>query len=382
MLTNLQLEHFKCFRSQTIPLNRLTVLSGLNGSGKSSVLQALVLLGQCMRDHEWSTRLPLNGSSLELGTITDVVEQVTGRRSFTIEISSEKATVCWSFEGLERQAMSAGVAAIRAGDTLLEANSWHTPLCRLLPNEASREQHSIATRLSQLSYLTAERLGPRDLYPLHEAGDSRSVGCRGEFAVSLLHSKREQLVEKLALKDRPPTLFQQVVGRMRQFFPSFYLEVNPILHTNSVQLGIKTSEATEFHRPTHVGFGLTQVLPIVVAVLCSKSDDLLLLENPEVHLHPAGQAQMGMFLAEAAQAGQQIILETHSDHIINGIRRAVKSGLMEASQATIHFIAPQEDGSPRVSSPRLDRHGNLDHWPTGFFDQFEKDANFFAGWGH
>ena len=149
-------------------------------------------------------------------------------------------------------------------------------------------------------------------------------------------------------------------------------------------LGIRTSKDVDFHRPTHTGFGITQVLPIVVAALSARRNDLLLIENPEVHLHPAGQALMGEFLAEIADAGVQVILETHSDHVLNGVRRAVKNKTLPPDDVALHFFRPRQDaereGLPQVQSPLIDGEGNIDDWPEGFFDQFDKDMNYFAGW--
>ena len=167
---------------------------------------------------------------------------------------------------------------------------------------------------------------------------------------------------------------------MRTFFPGCRLEIQPVPYANAVTLGLRTSDDTDFHRPVHAGFGITQVLPIVIAALAAKPEDLLLIENPEVHLHPAAQVQMGQFLAKVAHSGIQIILETHSDHILNGVRRAVKEGILSADQAVIHFFRPRSDNGSQVVSPVLDSTGNIDAWPDGFFDQFDKDMNHFAGW--
>ena len=150
---------------------------------------------------------------------------------------------------------------------------------------------------------------------------------------------------------------------------------------NAVTLGLRTSEETDFHRPIHVGFGLTQVLPIVVAALSASKGDILLIENPEVHLHPAGQVFMGQFLANVASAGVQVVLETHSDHVLNGVRRSVKTGRLTPEQVAIHFFKPRSSKQAQVVSPQLDKSGNIDTWPEGFFDQFDKDLNYFAGWG-
>ena len=171
---------------------------------------------------------------------------------------------------------------------------------------------------------------------------------------------------------------------MNRFFPGCELTVEKVPQANAVTLGLRTSKSTEFHRPIHTGFGLTQILPIVVAALSANKDDLLLIENPEMHLHPAGQAAMGEFLAEVAAAGVQVILETHSDHVLNGIRRAVKRDALSPDDAALHFFRlrkeEESDGFAQVQSLVLDRDGNIDAWPEGFFDQFDKDMDYFAGW--
>ena len=171
---------------------------------------------------------------------------------------------------------------------------------------------------------------------------------------------------------------------MAQLFPGCVLAIDRVPRVNAVTLGLRTSPDTDFLRPVHTGFGLTQALPIVVAALSADRGDLLLIENPEVHLHPAGQAQMGQFLAAAAAAGVQVLVETHSDHLLNGVRRSVKDGTLASEAAALHFFRPRQTegaaGEPQVLSPTIDPEGNIDTWPDGFFDQFDKDMNYFAGW--
>ena len=159
------------------------------------------------------------------------------------------------------------------------------------------------------------------------------------------------------------------------------MDVQEALNANAVTLGVYTSADTGFLRPVHCGFGITQILPIIVAALSIPKGDLLLIENPEVHLHPAGQALMGGFLAEVAHSGIQVIVETHSDHILNGIRRAIKSGNIPAEDVALHFFRARVPDAPQVLTPALDSTGNIDVWPDGFFDQFDKDMDYFAGWG-
>lgn len=386
MISRIDLRHFKCFETLKLPLRPLTLLSGSNASGKSSVMQALVLLHQTMREHEWSSRLMLNGTTVRLGTVADVIDQVYGRRSCVIALfDGDSGRFVWEFEG-ERDEMS--MAVRRAlGETPTNGDGWDMDgsqtLQHLFPIALSG--HSLTDRLRSLTYLTAERLGPREYYQYDDPQLTPVVGPRGEYAVSVLHSGRDsQVLPGLVDEDVPPTRFRQVEARMARFFPGCVLAVEQVPRANAITLGIRVSRGTDFHRPVHTGFGLTQVLPIVVAALSAKEEDLVLIENPEVHLHPAAQGAMGNFLTQVASAGVQVMIETHSDHVLNGIRRAVRMGVLSNESVALHFFRPRkeekDDGVPQVESPAIDGNGNIDSWPDGFFDQFDTDMNYFAGW--
>ena len=188
MLTRLDLDDFKCFQVLKLPLGRLTLLSGANASGKSSALQALVLLHQTIREQEWSTRLLLNGGELCLGTVTDVVDKVYGRRMFGIGLIDDDREIHWTFEG-DRREMSAAVSAVQIG---AEQHRSPSSLRFLFPTDTSQENENLAGRLRRLSYLTAERVGPREIYPLGDPGLTEVVGPRGESAASLLHWGRDE----------------------------------------------------------------------------------------------------------------------------------------------------------------------------------------------
>jgi predicted ATPase len=379
MIRSIELELFKCFEVLKLPVAPLTLLSGANASGKSTILQAMVLLHQTILDHEWSTRLQLNGSELQLGTVTDVVDKVHGRREFRIALEDDVCSVRWVFSYEEdKQSMSAFVASVEVNGRVVK----RPKKLRFLFPEPLEEADNLALRLRTLSYLTAERVGPRDSYPLQDPSATQVVGPRGENAVGMLYQRRDDpVLPLLTLNDAAPRLEKQVEAQMARFFPGTSLTVQPVPQANMVTLGLTNTGETGFHRPVNVGFGLTQVLPIIVAALASSSGDLLLIENPEVHLHPAGQALMGEFLAEVSHAGVQVLVESHSDHVLNGIRRAVKKQALPADQVSLHFFKPRGSNVEQVTSPVIGPDGNIDHWPEGFFDQFDKDLNYFAGWG-
>ena len=379
MISQIDLQWFKCFEQLNLPTSTLTLLSGANASGKSTLFQALVLLHQTMMSNEWATRLQLNGVELELGNVTDVIDKVYGRSEFKLGVVDDKCSVQWTFSsGNDRQSMSVAIASVSVnGEETKEPNKL-----RFLIPEPIGTADRLARCIREMTYLTAERTGPRAVYQLQDPDATQVVGPRGDNAIGMLYQRREtKVLPALVLEPSPPTLLQQVGNRMRTFFPNASLDVQQVENTNYVTLGLKTSDATGFHRPMHVGFGLTQVLPIIVSALAASENDLLLIENPEVHLHPAGQAIMGGFLAEVAAAGVQVLVETHSDHVLNGIRRAIKAKRIKPENVALHYFRPRDEAGAQVMSPILDLLGNIDEWPDGFFDQFDKDMNHFADWG-
>ena len=391
MLTRIDLKHFKCFEELSLPLAPLTLMSGSNASGKSTVLQALTLLHQTIREHEWSQRLMLYGSTINLGTVADVINQDSGRDKFEITLHDSKDEenedtdwFRWEFQG-ERDDLSMSVNRV-SGQA--EGHSWDDddPLLQLLlPGFPDYHVMGLTNRLLDLAYLTAERLGPREIYQFDDPQMTPVVGPRGEHAVSILSSNGgKDILPGLARDGSPPKLARQVDAWMADFFPGCVLGTHRVAGTNNITLGIRTSDDTDFHRPTNTGFGLTQVLPILVAALFARKEGLLLIENPEVHLHPAAQSKMGQFLAQAASAGVQMLIETHSDHILNGIRRAVKDETLPCDDVSLFYfksrLEADEQGLEQVSSLIMDPKGNIDNWPSGFFDQFDKDMNYFVDW--
>jgi predicted ATPase len=138
--------------------------------------------------------------------------------------------------------------------------------------------------------------------------------------------------------------------------------------------------ASSEYRPTNVGFGITYALPIVVSVLSARPGSLVLIENPEAHLHPRGQVKMGELLSQASAAGIQIILETHSDHVLNGIRLAVHGQKVDPANVALYHSKWRPAGkSPSLTLLNIDRNGRLSDWPEGFFDETERSLDRLLG---
>jgi hypothetical protein len=238
VITQIDLELFKCFQFLKLPIVPLTLLSGANASGKSTVLQALVLLHQTILEHEWSTRLQLDGSEVQLGNVTDVVDKVYGRRAFGIGLVDAMCAVQWKFDyGENKQDMSVAVASVDVGSGEVASPER---LRFLMPETENEAIAGLARRLRRLSYITAERVGPREAYQLQDPSATQVVGPRGENAVGLMHLRRhEQVLPSIALNSDPPTLLRQVEARMKQFFPNVSLRVEHVPQTNIVTMGLR-----------------------------------------------------------------------------------------------------------------------------------------------
>ena len=230
MLTGIDLKHFKCFDLLKLPLRPLTLLSGANASGKSSVLQALVLLHQTITEHEWSHRLLLNGGAIRLGTVADVVDQ-RARRSCQIALRTDDNEIRWEFAG-EPADMSMAVMRVWADEKAWERRpeGWYQcvpeeaddrgwGLHELYPWQFGYELGS-PLPLHRVNYLSAERTGPQEMNPLEDIWFKRGVGSSGEYAVSALYNGRDEPVHGgLAFERVSPTRLRQVEAWMDRFFP-------------------------------------------------------------------------------------------------------------------------------------------------------------------
>ncbi|WP_258036988.1 MULTISPECIES: DUF3696 domain-containing protein [unclassified Streptomyces] len=385
------LTNFKAFSELELRLGPLTLLTGLNSSGKSSVLQALALLHQShtsgnllgaadlatappAEDRRPSAAPPagllLNGELVGLGTGRDVLHEdfVGDEPLVTIAVDEGELRYAWT-------------ARYEAEQNLLPLVRALLPVADKLGTSGEAGVHpSYFTRGFQ--YLHADRISPAEFYPRdHQtAVGRRFLGTKGEHTINYLRQfGREEVPEPLRHRNqRDRRLLQQAAAWIGELCPGIDLQAHIIDGTDQVRLsyGFDGPRGTR-RRPTNVGFGLTYALPVVVACLTSGPGSLLLLENPEAHLHPRGQTGMALLAAASAANGAQVVMETHSDHVLNGLRLAVKRGRLRPEDAVLHYFRHDQAGSKddhlgvEVVSPAVDREGRLDQWPHGFFDELE-----------
>ena len=366
MISELHLDNFKCFKDQSMILRDLTLLTGMNGMGKSTVLQSLLLLRQSVRENMLPRiGLLLNGRLTQLGTAADVIFRGAERDEIGIRVISASVATQWRFR---YGRPTDDVLAIIEEPPDLPTMSVFGP---------------------HFHYLSAERLGPRYIHDMSsfEVEQQLQMGPDGRYAVAFLEAYSKNRVSaglhhKMAV-DR--SVRSEVMAWLGEISPGVQLFIQPYpeLGRMALSMGFEGDriQAKKFTAP-NVGFGLSYVLPVLVAILASPVGTMILLENPEAHLNPGGQVAMGQLLALGAQSGLQVIVETHSDHVLNGVRVATKKGMIDAAKVAMHYFdrVMGEDGfTHRVQSPVLDREGRIDKWPTGFFDQWEKSLDQLLG---
>lgn len=400
MISTFSLRNFKCHRRMELPVNSLTLLTGLNAAGKSSAIQGALLISQALRANVRSRTIPINGQMVRLGTAGEIssqespdltTEKSTSSRDVLIGFSESAASVGWflgpSDDGVHTAMQLKEVITEKTRGLSSIPAVASTSNSALLPEALSDESHmSIVSKLRDLSFLSAARVTSQELFPSPDLGDIArgNVGTHGEYAAWWLTRLSEDDIDEArwASADSGRTLRRQLNAWGAELFPGFEATSTLLEKTGLVQLQLRTDITHEFRKPANVGFGLSYVFPLLVAGLTIERGQVLVIDSPEAHLHPRGQSRIGRFLAVIAASGVQVIVETHSDHVLNGIRVAVKDEVIAPADVTIHFFGggqsePREKdrsaSNATFSTATIDNKGRLSAWPAGFFDQIEND---------
>jgi predicted ATPase len=375
MIRSIKLTNFKCFQNLEVETRSLNVLCGINGAGKSSVIQAMLAVRQ-----SWSSlnlvrnRLQLNGSLVELGTAGELYCAEPSGKTIELQFVSDKLDIPVSIKIPYREEYSSSYSLD------FEPAPWQTrePTFELF------QEH--------FNYLHAERTGPRKAFNIPpDDGSSINVGRYGENAPYIIASSLKNssvFCNSLQLESSDgkvyPTLDYQWPLWMARLFPGYYLDSEIYSQADQVRLAHalqrKQTGQRLFVRPPNTGFGVSFVQGIVTAGLIAAPGTVLIVENPEAHLHPRAQSVIGEFLARVAAGGAQVFVETHSEHVVNGMRRIVRQQLLQADDLRVHYFnSPPGTFSPKVEPITVKQDASLSHWPDGFFDQLDRDLETLLG---
>lgn len=343
---------------------QLTLFTGFNAAGKSSAIQTLLLGRQLQKNSNGDLAAPLNGDCVKLGTVGDVRCHFGSDKEIVIKYTTKESTLSLSLDA-----------------SLRNQNS--------LPFKVEDDSNSseIYSKLNEIIFISATRNGTLDVYPVPHSPFPihADVGDCGQFAPWWFSQYIDEdiSIKKQNGKESAMTLRRQFNAWANELFPGAEASVEELERVPLVKLELRTSTRQQFKRPANIGYGLTYAFPILVAGLLAKKGQILIVDSPEAHLHPLGQSRIGYFLGAMSAAGVQVICETHSDHVLNGIRLAVADNTITNTDVAIHFFQPQigaTEETPLITSPQIDPNGSLDIWPDGFFDQTDKDLAKLNGW--
>ena len=364
MISDLELKNFKCFEKIRIDLKSVNLFTGVNGVGKSTVIQALLLLRQSFFTDSESRRLYLNGKYAEMGNSQDAVYDKAQEDFVEINLTTSDGKKCMHVFSYEQ-------------DT-----DYLTAVKNTLDSMKDLQTGGEALYGENFVYLSAYRIKPQERYGVISEKDlrTRNFGNNGEFALQYLGVYGDEDVKNpcVVVEDaKGKSLINQVRIWLDKVSPGVSPQIKVMMDSRFSELSfdfIEGKEKTNSYKSLNVGFGITYILPVVVALLSSRPGDLIIIENPEAHIHPAGQRMLGELIARAGAGGAQAIVETHSDHIINGVRISVKEKYISEDNVQVAFFFKDELQGYRHTYQTLQifEDGRLSTWPKGFLDEWEK----------
>lgn len=380
MLKSIEIKNFKSIKSKYFPLRNLNVLLGLNGQGKSSFIQFLLLLRQSERLRNGT--LKLNGHLVSLGSTKDARYQYSKDENLAFTLSfAESVSYRCEFD-----------YQIEADIFQEKANSSNLTLDFFTQNIGE----SIFSN-TQFQYLNAQRIEPRaeNKASYSSVVLGNDIGKYGEYTAhyielrgnedvvfdNILHADSKTF-DELTQKDFVnKTLINQINLWLGEISPGVNVRTTKV--TSELILLEYVFKQPNFgntnrFKPENVGFGISYALHVVTALLKAKPGDLLIIENPESHIHPRGQAELGKLIALVAQNDVQIIIETHSDHILNGIRVAVKENPVLKDRTELFYfkkiVTPTEQYS-KITDIEIDKNGTLSDYPENLLDEWSNQLS-------
>lgn len=371
MIKYISIKNFKCFEDLELSIANLTLITGVNGAGKSSITQALLLLRQSNDDK----RVDLHSQVKIDGDLTDLIDADSMRyayseeRDITIGITNDEEEVLFCLK--DAVTRNKEIECQVTGNLDKALDEW--PLFD-----------------KDFVYLYAERTAPQRNYKKDSGSntDSRLGDKHGHQTAFRLYQSMDE-GEELPV----PALKLEEAGN-DYVKDNVSAWINRIMGSNiSVSTTQESPEQVRIDytqeikgdaislSPLNVAFGHSYLLPIVVGILTAPKGSLVIIENPEAHLHPSAQFRVGELLAVAAESGIQLIVETHSDHLLNGIRCAVKLKKLDAEKVEIHYIEQDAEDASMHTDNRviMEADGTLDHWPKNFFDEWESALRLING---
>lgn len=371
MINFIEIENFKSLKNVSLNLKKLNLFMGLNSMGKSSVIQSLLMLRQSYIRDNSIHNLYINGELVSLGNSKDIFYQdAAPDDSIKYRLKSDSTWFGVDYKYKEDADVLSGCCM---------------PL--------NKNEKDLALFTNSFHYLAADHILPSKTYNTANAANNiyNQLGNNGENSPYFLAKLGGQKLKNTLLhhnEAKSNLLAHEVDAWMSEISPGAKILAEEISELGIVKMSVEfekkyettlkngekkiTSEFTNPYSPVNVGFGISYVLPLILTILISNPGDLVLIENPESHLHPRGQAELGRLLSLAAKSGVQIICETHSDHVINGIRVSIKNKLLENNTVKFFYFEKNKKTllETEITPISVDKNGELDQYPQGLLDEW------------
>lgn len=375
MIKSLHIENFKSHLDTRVDFSNLNIITGMNGVGKSSLIQALLLLRQSYEKDKLKI-LHLVGDYYSVGSVDDAISQSTteNKIGFSLKTSVTDIDVEYSFDAIKN-----------LKDTYLKLNN---------DLKLGDELHEISLFNSKFQYLSAFRNGPSDAYTVNtylvkEKHQISEKEGRAELIAHFIDEYQNQdiLIPALKFEAEGKEQFITLLDQINYWMAGISKNVK----VNTEKIGNASYKidyiynrpgktATKSFSPKNVGYGISYDLPIITALLAASPGDLIIIENPEAHIHPSGQAKLMELICKASHSGVQIILETHSDHIVNGALVCCNKNFICNDEIKMYYFDRDEElHTTKILPLKVEKGGRIIHPPKGFFDQIDIDLQTIMG---
>lgn len=353
MLEKLVIQNFKSVDRLEIDLSSLNVFVGPNSSGKSTILQGLLFLAQNVEEP-----VGLNGEFVKLGDLEENCCNYTNVKDILVEVYHQNLYL----QKQEIRNVETGKLKLNTKYSKDAENFW-------------KEVFSISNR--QIQYLSCHRIGPQNLYDKNMSMDDR-IDNNGRYAMSYLNKHGSDPLKAELCKDVTNyTLLAQVNWWLR-YIVGAEIMTEEIVGADSIRVSYNMADIKKV-RPINIGAGISYLVSVLIMCLSAPESGILVLENPEIHLHPAAQAKICEFLYFIACSGRQLFIETHSDHIFNGFRVGLANQSMEDEKINIQYTFLNERHTTEAIKVKIGKYGNIENQREGLFDQFDIDLNRMLG---
>lgn len=369
MITRLEVSGFKSlYTPQAIDIKPLTILAGANSSGKSSVMQPLLLMKQTFHaPFEPEGALLLNSTNVKFTSVDQMFSK--NQSTFTVTLTlAENAKISLDFgknadNSLYMKASITGMANVNSSDINIEntfENMYILTALFVSLDSFFTNLSPIHKSIIQLLHLRGLRSPPERTYP-RTGIDSSFKGLFDDYVASILlnwQTKQPENIEKLSKYLTDLGLTSHIAAKR--------------LNDVHLELEVATSlqDANNKVNIADVGFGVSQVLPVIVALMVAEPEQLVYLEQPEIHLHPRAQHKLAKIIADAAQRGVRVIVETHSSLLLLGVQTLVAEGNLSPELVKLHwFQRDMNTGATTITSADLDEMGAFgEEFPEDFDD--------------